>query len=193
MVSAWFDDKKDGVHTGDYNDPRVACIQVVPDEIRYVSPCNDHRAPRGFAQEPELAMQICRSTEAASQSATDANLIQIQWYRTSTSVGQLVDIAKNAVGADVSAPGRLVTINASDVSQHYTSSLKSEPIVEAESPAVFFCAARARSLHGRQEGLNLLMNATLLDSHSVLHVPAFLVISSSTNNQYNTCNRSKYK
>lgn len=37
MVKAWFDDKKDGVHTGDYNDPRVACIQVVPDEIRYVS------------------------------------------------------------------------------------------------------------------------------------------------------------
>lgn len=39
-----------------------------------------------------------------------------QWYRTSTSVGQLLDVAKNAIGADVSAPGRLVTINASDVS-----------------------------------------------------------------------------
>lgn len=40
----WFDDKKDGVHTGDYNDPRVVCIQIVPDEIRYVStlPTPDH-------------------------------------------------------------------------------------------------------------------------------------------------------
>ncbi|KAH9485465.1 Protein bli-3 [Psilocybe cubensis] len=34
-TSAWFGDLKDGIHKGDSNDPRVALIQVVPDEIRY--------------------------------------------------------------------------------------------------------------------------------------------------------------
>lgn len=34
-LKAWFDDKKDGKHTGDENDPRVALIDVKPDEIRY--------------------------------------------------------------------------------------------------------------------------------------------------------------
>ncbi|KIL65838.1 hypothetical protein M378DRAFT_192144 [Amanita muscaria Koide BX008] len=34
-TSAWFGDLKDGVHRGDVNDPRVALIEVVPDEIRY--------------------------------------------------------------------------------------------------------------------------------------------------------------
>ncbi|KAF8160678.1 hypothetical protein B0H34DRAFT_795562 [Crassisporium funariophilum] len=37
-TSAWFGDLKDGVHKGDANDPRVAVIQVVPDEIRYWYP-----------------------------------------------------------------------------------------------------------------------------------------------------------
>ncbi|KAJ3762384.1 hypothetical protein EV361DRAFT_909269 [Lentinula raphanica] len=34
-LSAWFGDLKDNVHKGDENDPRVAIIQVIPDEIRY--------------------------------------------------------------------------------------------------------------------------------------------------------------
>ncbi|KAI0821685.1 hypothetical protein BC628DRAFT_1329112 [Trametes gibbosa] len=34
-TSAWFGDLKDGVHKGDQNDPRVAVIEVIPDEIRY--------------------------------------------------------------------------------------------------------------------------------------------------------------
>ena len=34
-TSAWFGDLKDGVHRGDASDPRVALIEVVPDEIRY--------------------------------------------------------------------------------------------------------------------------------------------------------------
>lgn len=34
-LEAWFDDKKDGVHTGDNNDPRVSLIDVHPEEIRY--------------------------------------------------------------------------------------------------------------------------------------------------------------
>ncbi|UZJ56292.1 hypothetical protein CBS101457_005612 [Exobasidium rhododendri] len=33
-LKAWFDDKKDGKHTGDENDPRVALIDVTPEEIR---------------------------------------------------------------------------------------------------------------------------------------------------------------
>ncbi|CAA7261784.1 unnamed protein product [Cyclocybe aegerita] len=36
-ISAWFGDLKDGIHKGDVNDPRVAMIQVIPDEIRYWS------------------------------------------------------------------------------------------------------------------------------------------------------------
>ena len=34
-MSAWFGDLGDGVHKGDENDPRVALIEVIPDEIRY--------------------------------------------------------------------------------------------------------------------------------------------------------------
>ncbi|KAI0665928.1 hypothetical protein C8Q78DRAFT_985324 [Trametes maxima] len=34
-VSAWFGDLGDGVHKGDQNDPRVAIIEVIPEEIRY--------------------------------------------------------------------------------------------------------------------------------------------------------------
>ena len=34
-TSAWFGDLKDGIHKGDQHDPRVAVIQVIPDEIRY--------------------------------------------------------------------------------------------------------------------------------------------------------------
>lgn len=34
-TSAWFGDLGDGVHKGDQNDPRVAIIEVIPDEIRY--------------------------------------------------------------------------------------------------------------------------------------------------------------
>lgn len=36
-LSAWFDDKKDGTHTGDENDPRVTLLDVHPEEIRYYS------------------------------------------------------------------------------------------------------------------------------------------------------------
>lgn len=36
-MSAWFGDLKDGVHKGDEHDPRVAIIEVIPDEIRYFS------------------------------------------------------------------------------------------------------------------------------------------------------------
>ncbi|EIW83072.1 hypothetical protein CONPUDRAFT_152115 [Coniophora puteana RWD-64-598 SS2] len=35
MLTAYFGDLKDGVHTGDSNDPRVSIIEVIPDEIRY--------------------------------------------------------------------------------------------------------------------------------------------------------------
>lgn len=34
-TSAWFGDLGDGIHKGDKNDPRVAVIEVIPDEIRY--------------------------------------------------------------------------------------------------------------------------------------------------------------
>lgn len=34
-LSAWFDDKKDGVHDGSAEDPRVVMLDVVPEEIRY--------------------------------------------------------------------------------------------------------------------------------------------------------------
>lgn len=34
-LSAWFGDLGDGKHHGDYDDPRVAAIQVKPTEIRY--------------------------------------------------------------------------------------------------------------------------------------------------------------
>jgi general stress protein 26 len=35
-LSAWFGNLGDGKHTGNYDDPRVAAIQVKPTEIRYV-------------------------------------------------------------------------------------------------------------------------------------------------------------
>ncbi|TBU39606.1 hypothetical protein BD309DRAFT_969277 [Dichomitus squalens] len=35
LVAAWFGDLGDGVHKGDQNDPRVAVIEVIPDQIRY--------------------------------------------------------------------------------------------------------------------------------------------------------------
>ncbi|TFK44248.1 hypothetical protein BDQ12DRAFT_672649 [Crucibulum laeve] len=38
VTAAWFGDLKDGVHKGDENDPRIAVIEVVPDEIRYWLP-----------------------------------------------------------------------------------------------------------------------------------------------------------
>lgn len=34
-MSTWFGDLKDGVHHGDVYDPRVALVEVIPDEIRY--------------------------------------------------------------------------------------------------------------------------------------------------------------
>lgn len=34
-TASWFGDLGDGIHRGDENDPRVAVIEVVPDEIRY--------------------------------------------------------------------------------------------------------------------------------------------------------------
>ncbi|KAI6021465.1 hypothetical protein BKA83DRAFT_4282329 [Pisolithus microcarpus] len=34
-VTGYIGNLKDGVHTGDENDPRVSAIEVVPDEIRY--------------------------------------------------------------------------------------------------------------------------------------------------------------
>ncbi|GAA6048411.1 hypothetical protein JCM3770_003745 [Rhodotorula araucariae] len=34
-IKSWFGDLKDGVRTGEPGDPRIAIIQVVPDEIRY--------------------------------------------------------------------------------------------------------------------------------------------------------------
>jgi len=34
-ISSYFGDLGDGVHKGDENDPRVAVIEVVPDEVRY--------------------------------------------------------------------------------------------------------------------------------------------------------------
>ncbi|UTT89765.1 hypothetical protein NDA17_006722 [Ustilago hordei] len=33
-LNAWFDDKKDGKHTGGHNDPRVVLLDVQPEEIR---------------------------------------------------------------------------------------------------------------------------------------------------------------
>ncbi|KAH9942486.1 uncharacterized protein BXZ73DRAFT_97896 [Epithele typhae] len=35
MTAAWFGDLGDGTHKGDHTDPRVAVIEVIPDEIRY--------------------------------------------------------------------------------------------------------------------------------------------------------------
>ncbi|GAA5923916.1 hypothetical protein JCM3775_005547 [Rhodotorula graminis] len=35
MIKSWFGDLKDGVRTGEPGDPRIAVIQVIPDEIRY--------------------------------------------------------------------------------------------------------------------------------------------------------------
>jgi len=34
-IGSYFGDLGDGIHKGDENDPRVALIEVVPDEIRY--------------------------------------------------------------------------------------------------------------------------------------------------------------
>ncbi|PCH43390.1 hypothetical protein WOLCODRAFT_103445 [Wolfiporia cocos MD-104 SS10] len=34
-LAAWFGDLGDGIHKGDQHDPRVALIEVIPDEIRY--------------------------------------------------------------------------------------------------------------------------------------------------------------
>ncbi|KAI8993880.1 hypothetical protein BD414DRAFT_513531 [Trametes punicea] len=34
-TAAWFGDLGDGIHKGDQNDPRVALIEVIPEEIRY--------------------------------------------------------------------------------------------------------------------------------------------------------------
>ncbi|EKM54548.1 uncharacterized protein PHACADRAFT_258472 [Phanerochaete carnosa HHB-10118-sp] len=34
-TSAWFGDLGDGIHKGDQNDPRVAVIEVIPEEVRY--------------------------------------------------------------------------------------------------------------------------------------------------------------
>ena len=34
-VPAWFGDLGDGIHKGDQNDPRVAVIEVFPEEVRY--------------------------------------------------------------------------------------------------------------------------------------------------------------
>jgi general stress protein 26 len=34
-IKSWFGDLKDGVRTGEPGDPRIAVIQVVPDDIRY--------------------------------------------------------------------------------------------------------------------------------------------------------------
>lgn len=34
-LTGYFGDLKDGVHKGDKTDPRVAVIEVVPDEIKY--------------------------------------------------------------------------------------------------------------------------------------------------------------
>jgi hypothetical protein len=38
MTVAWFGDLGDGVHKGDFNDPRVSIIEVIPDEIRFWYP-----------------------------------------------------------------------------------------------------------------------------------------------------------
>lgn len=35
QLQAWFDDKKDGVHNGTHEDPRVVFLDVHPEEIRY--------------------------------------------------------------------------------------------------------------------------------------------------------------
>jgi hypothetical protein len=34
-IASYFGDLGDGIHKGDENDPRVALIEVVPDEVRY--------------------------------------------------------------------------------------------------------------------------------------------------------------
>ncbi|TCD60733.1 hypothetical protein EIP91_009616 [Steccherinum ochraceum] len=34
-TSAWFGDLGDGIHKGDQHDPRVALIEIIPDEVRY--------------------------------------------------------------------------------------------------------------------------------------------------------------
>lgn len=48
-LEAWFDDKKDGVHTGDENDPRVVMLDVHPDEIRYYSQAGTATALKDMA------------------------------------------------------------------------------------------------------------------------------------------------
>lgn len=37
LTKSWFGDLKDGVHTGEPGDPRIAIIQVVPDEVSSTS------------------------------------------------------------------------------------------------------------------------------------------------------------
>ena len=34
-IKAWFGDKGDGVHTGGPEDPRMAVLEITPDEIRH--------------------------------------------------------------------------------------------------------------------------------------------------------------
>jgi len=49
-IGSYFGDLGDGIHKGDENDPRVAVIEVVPDEIRYWLPM----ATRGVALKGEV-------------------------------------------------------------------------------------------------------------------------------------------
>lgn len=47
-IKAWFGDRGDGIHTGGPEDPRMAVLEVVPDEIRHY---HQEKSTLGFVGE----------------------------------------------------------------------------------------------------------------------------------------------
>lgn len=94
MLKGWFGDLKDGKHTGDWDDPRVAVIQVVPAEIRYVRDFNVF-----------LYHHLTLLTS-----------VWTQWIKTESSLAQTYELVKGAVTGETASPGALRVITESEVS-----------------------------------------------------------------------------
>ena len=94
MLKGWFGDLKDGKHTGDWDDPRVAVIQVVPAEIRYVRDFN--------------VLLYHHLTLLTS--------VWTQWIKTESSLAQTYELVKGAVTGETASPGALRVITESEVS-----------------------------------------------------------------------------
>ena len=76
-TSAWFGDLGDGIHKGDQNDPRVAVIKVVPEEIRYwLSTSNTLRAREAYFA--DRATQAVSGATMTTQSTSVLHTIQAE-------------------------------------------------------------------------------------------------------------------